>query len=117
MKYLITESQYNKAFDKVISYVFENHREERFNELPESIFWVRDEKIIAEIRNLEIFIISEDKWNFIKNFTSSNGRKVESILKKWLNIHYGLKNTIPVIIPDWHLETWSSIETKYLKKL
>jgi hypothetical protein len=55
MKYIIKESQYNNAIDKFISYQFEPHEEKRTREYPESIFWVKDGKVIAEIKESNFF--------------------------------------------------------------
>ena len=115
MKYIITESKYQKTFNKFISYVFENHEEIKIrDEHPISTFWVKNKKIIAEIHNLTYFVVAEDKWDSIEKFTSSSGKGVQSLIENWLETEYGLTYLEPVIVPYFRKIQWSSIEKKYL---
>jgi hypothetical protein len=62
MKYIIKESQYNNAIDKFISYQFEPHEEKRTKKYPESIFWVKEGEIIAEIEKSKYFWVNRQIW-------------------------------------------------------
>ena len=115
MKYIITESQYQKTFNKFISYVFENHEEIKIrDEHPVSTFWVKNKKIIAEIHNLNYFVVAEDKWDSIEKFTSSSGKGVQSLIENWLETEYGLNSLEAIVVPNFRKIQWSSIEEKYL---
>jgi hypothetical protein len=70
MKYIITESQYGNTIDKFISHQFEPHKEKRTKKHPESIFWVKDGEVIAEIEKSDYFWVSPQIWTNIMSMFS-----------------------------------------------
>lgn len=90
MKYLITESQYNKAIDRFITYQFEPHKEFTMKNDVGSIFWIKDGEAVAEITSSGRFWVRFDIWNFISNMFSLENSEVESVIRKWLEEHYKL---------------------------
>ena len=95
MKYLIKESQYNNAIDKFISYQFEPHEEKRTREYPESIFWVKEGEIIAEIEKSKYFWVSPQIWRTIMSMFSLEDTETQQVIKDWLEEHYGLRGLTP----------------------
>jgi hypothetical protein len=95
MKIIITEQQYNKAIDKYLTYVFEPHEEITYDDEPDSIFWVKDGDIIAEIENLEYFWIRENIWEKIYFLFSLKGEDIQQVIKQWLEKYYGLGGLTP----------------------
>ena len=95
MKYIITESQYNKAIDKFITYQFEPHEEKTSNKFPNSIFWVKDGKVIAEIENSKRIWVLDSVWSSISDMFSFEYDDTRSVIKSWLEKHYKLGGLTP----------------------
>ena len=98
MKYLIKESQYNNAIDKFISHQFEPHKEIRTKKYPESIFWIKDGEVIAEIKELAFFWVSHQIWKNINVMFSLEYDETQQVIKEWLEEHYGLGGLTPAWI-------------------
>ena len=96
MKYIITESQYNKAIDKFITYQFEPHEEKTSKKYPDSIFWVKDGKVIVEIEKSEIFWIDYRIWDTISRMFSLDYDETQEVIKEWLEEHYKLGSLTPL---------------------
>ena len=91
MKYIITESQHNKIIDKFITYQFEPHEVKKSSEYPDSIFWVKDGEVIAEIiEKLEYFLADYQIWDTISSMFSLGDIEVQQVIKDWLEGHYKL---------------------------
>ena len=95
MKYLIKESQYNNAIDKFISHQFEPHKEKRTREYPNSIFWLKDGEIIAQIENPDYFWINPQIWTNIMSMFSLKHTETRQVIKDWLEEHYKLGELKP----------------------
>jgi hypothetical protein len=96
MKYIITESQYNKAIDKFITYHLEPHEEKTSKEYPESIFWVKDGLAIVRIKKKsEFFWVNSNIWNTISLMFSLDENETQEVIKEWLENHYKLGSLIP----------------------
>ena len=106
MKYLIKESQYNNAIDKFISYQFEPHEEKRTREYPESVFWVKDGKVIAEIRESAFFWVNHQIWRSISFMFSLRHSETRLVIKDWLEEHYKLGSLSPLTLTDDNPVIW-----------
>ena len=94
MKYLITESQYNKAIDMFITYQMEPHEEKKY---PDFIYWIKDGKFIAKLeieKPVEFFLLT-DIWNSISNMFSFDYYETQSVIKIWLEEHHNLGRLTP----------------------
>ena len=99
MKYIITESQYNKTIDKFITYQFEPHEVKKSSKLPKSIFWVKDGEVIAEINKIAgYFWVVPQIWNIISSMLSLGYSETQQVIKDWLEEHYKLGGLTPDII-------------------
>jgi hypothetical protein len=94
MKYIITESQYNNTIDKFITYIFEPHEE--IKKFPDSIFWVKDGEVIAEIIKSKYFYVSHQIWRSISVMFSLNSTETPQVIKDWLEEHYKLGGLTPL---------------------
>jgi hypothetical protein len=95
MKYLITENQYNNSIDKFITYQFEPHEEIRTKKFPDSIFWVKDGKVIVEIEKTNFFWVSNQIWRSISLMFSLKNDETQQVVKDWLEEHYKLGSLKP----------------------
>jgi hypothetical protein len=95
MKYTITESQYGNIIDKFITHQFEPHKEKRTREYPNSIFWLKDGEIIAQIENPDYFWINPQIWTNIMSMFSLKHTETRQVIKDWLEEHYKLGELKP----------------------
>ena len=95
MKYIITESQYNNTIDKFITYIFEPHEEIRIKKYPDSIFWVKEGEVIAEILQSKYFYVSYQIWRSISVMFSLENDETQQVIKEWLEEHYKLGELTP----------------------
>ena len=95
MKYVIKESQYGNIINKFISHQFEPHKEKRTREYPESIFWIKDGEIIAEIEKSKDFFVSPQIWKNIMSMFSLEYVETQQVIKEWLEEHYKLGGLKP----------------------
>ncbi len=95
MKYIITESQYDNTIDKFITYQFEPHEEIRTKKFPDSIFWVKDGKVIVEIEKTNFFWVSNQIWRSISLMFSLKNDETQQVVKDWLEEHYKLGSLKP----------------------
>jgi hypothetical protein len=96
MKYIITESQYNKAIDKFITKQFEGFEEVRIPRYG-LLLWVKDGKIIAEILNVgdrgAYFFVDRDIWESITDmFGIDDYKEIRLNVENWLENHHNLPN-------------------------
>jgi len=96
MKYIITESQYNKAIDKFITKQFEGSEEVRIPRYG-LVLWVKDGKIVAEILNVgdrgDYFFVDRDIWDSIDNmFDIDNYKEIRLGVENWLERNHNLSN-------------------------
>jgi hypothetical protein len=108
MKYIITESQYNKTIDKFISFQFEPHEEKRTKNKPNSIFWVKDGEGIVEINEINenegYFWVEPQIWNTISSMFSLKYSETQQVIKDRLEEHYKLGGLTPIKqLVSWYL--------------
>ena len=114
MKYIITESQYNKLIDKFITKQFEGFEEVRIPRYG-LVLWVKDGKIIGEILNVgdrgDYFFVDKDIFNSIEDmFGLDNYKEVRLTIEQWLEKNHNLPN-----LTAWrhsqHHSDWEFIKT------
>ena len=107
MKYLIKESQYGNIIDKFITHQFEPHKEKR---TAESIFWLKDGEIIAQIEKSEYFWVLPQIWMNIMNMFSLEYFETQQVIKEWLEEHYKLGGLTPILIYKQKAVSWKNIK-------
>jgi hypothetical protein len=106
MKYIITESQYNNTIDKFITFSFEPHEEKRIEEYPDSIFWVKDGEVVAEVKESVFFWVSHQIWRNISLMFSLKHTETRQVIKEWLGEHYKLGSLSPLTLTDDNPVSW-----------
>lgn len=96
MKYIITESQYNKAIDEFITFQLEPHEEKTSKEHPNSIFWVKDGEIIVKIDKYKIFWVDYKIWTTFSMMFSLKYEETQEVISEWLEEHYKLGSLTPI---------------------
>ena len=102
MKVIITESQYNRAIDRFITYLLEPHEERTSEKYPESLFWVKGGEVIVEIENSAYFWLRRMIWDRISEMFGLDYAGTQSVIKVWLEQHYNLGELTPQPISAWH---------------
>lgn len=102
MKYIILKSKYNKSMGSFLTYQFESHEEKTSKKFPDSIFWVKDGKVIAEIENSKRFWVLPSVWSSISVMLSMDYDKTQQIIDEWLEEHYKLGGLIPSVFEVYH---------------
>ena len=105
MKYIITESQYNKVIDKFITYQLEPHKEIT---AVDNSYWVKEDgEVVANLYPHTVYI-STMVWNTLSNIADLDDNGVVEVIREWLKIHYNLSNvdivnmgTSPYISPQY----------------
>ena len=104
MKYIITESQMEKATLKWMNNKFSPDQLEVYNskEFPYIFFYKKDGKLVmARSDKHKGFYFDDDTiWNILYEFFGFDDREIESLLKKWIEQTFGLKGYEPEIAQD-----------------
>ena len=86
---------YNRAIDQFISYCFEPHEVKTNKDYPNSIFWVKDGKIIVEIEKQQYFWLHYQIWADISKMFELDYDETQSVIKLWLEQHHNLGELTP----------------------
>jgi len=86
---------YNKAIDQFISYCLEPHEVRTSEKYPDSIFWVKDGKIIVDIEESKDFWLRNDIWEDISRMFNFNYDETQSTINIWLEQHHNLEGVTP----------------------
>ena len=95
MKVIITESQYNRAVDFYISFLFDPHEVKIGIKRPKSIVWTKDGKTIVEIVDSEEFWVDPDIWEDISRMFNLDYFETQSVIKDWLEQHHNFGELTP----------------------
>jgi hypothetical protein len=109
MKVIITESQYNRVIDQFITYLLEPHEVRTSKKSPNSIFWVKGDRVIAEIQDSADFWITKDIWYNISKMFSLDREDTRLVVRTWLEQHYDLGNLAPKSISPQLKSIWVNI--------
>ena len=110
MKYLITESQYDKIIDKFITIKLGPLEEKISEEYPHSVFWIKNGKVVAEIEKSKYFWVDKSIWEYISDmFSLEYYDETKSIIKHWLENHYNLGGLIPKPFSGQSSPRWMDI--------
>ena len=109
MKVIITESQYNRVIDQFITYLLEPHEVRTSKKSPNSIFWVKGDRVIVEIQDSIDFWITKDIWYNISKMFSLDREDTQLVVRTWLEQHYDLGNLTPKSISPQLKSIWLHI--------
>ena len=96
MKVIISESQYNRLIDNFITFLIEPHEVKTTKKYPNSIFWVKDGEVIAQIISSEDFWLHYKIWDDISDQFGLEYDETQSVIKTWLEQHYNLGGLTPM---------------------
>jgi hypothetical protein len=102
MKYIITESQMDRAVLKYLNTEFGDLEPYKNKKHPNRILFVKDGEVIFEyfIEVGSVFISYRKVWAFLQRFFLLDDMEVGNTLRQWMSEYYNLdvrSNPIPVI--------------------
>ena len=109
MKVIITESQYNRAIDRFITYLLEPHEERTSEKYPGSIFWIKGGEVIVEIEKSKYFWLDYYIWIRISEMFGLDYDETQSVVRVWLEQHYNLGGVTPQQGFYWRKRSWNNI--------
>lgn len=89
--------RYARAIDSYISYCFDSYEVKTIDERPNSIYWVKGQETIVEIKNSKYFWLRRDIWDSISKLFDLEYSETQSVIKEWLQLHYNFGG----LTPDW----------------
>ena len=99
-----------KIIDKFITYQFEPQEVKKSSEYPDSIFWIKNGEVIAEINNTKYFWVESQIWNTISSMFSLKHSETQQVIKDWLEENYKLGGLTPWKISNTKLQSWKHIK-------
>ena len=114
MKYIITESQKNRAIIKWLNLEYGDLTPYETEEYPDYIFFMKDRKVVFNYNKKNGYVyISYDKiWSFLKNFFGLEYEEIQGLTKKWVEEHYKLR-----VITTFGFSTTRSLKVEEHYKL
>jgi hypothetical protein len=95
MKYIITESQMDRAVFKWLNSEFGDLTPYETEERTNYIFFMKDGEVVFDYdKKYGNVYISDDKiWSFLGNFFGLEYEEIQDITKEWVEEHYKLRVT------------------------
>jgi hypothetical protein len=98
MKYIITENKLENVVIKYLNKMYGDLEEYRTDERPNSIFFVRGEKVYMEqdLKNDYLYVDYETIWSDLKNTFLLEYNDIKSVISKWVEETYNLRGVTPL---------------------
>jgi hypothetical protein len=91
MKYIITESQLDRAALKYLNIKY-GDLEPYETDNPNHIYFIKDDEFIFEYnkKNRVVFISYNKIWSFLESFFGLEYEEIQDLTKEWVEEHYKL---------------------------
>ena len=108
MKYIITESQLDRAALKYLNSEYGDLEPYETDEYPNHIFFMKDGEVIFDYnkKNGWVYISNEKIWSLLESFFGLEYEEIQDLLKQWVEEHYKLRVTTTN-------EIWSDMESRW----
>ena len=95
MKYIITESQINRAVIRWLNSEYGDLTPFETEKYPDYIFFMKDDKFFFDYNKKDGYVsISYDNiWSCLENFFGLEYEEIQDLTKEWVEEHYKLKVT------------------------
>ena len=93
MKYIITESQLDRAALKYLNIEYGDLTPYETDEYPNHIFFMKDDEVIFDYnkKNGWVYISNEKIWSLLESFFGLEYEEIQDLLKQWAEEHYKLR--------------------------
>ena len=108
MKYIITESQKDRAVIKWLNLEFGDLTPYETKKHPDYIFFMKDGEVVFDYnkKNRVVYISYDKIWSFLEDFFGLEYVEIQDLTKEWVEEHYKLGVTIT-------LKTWSTTALRW----
>ncbi len=98
MKYIITESQKDRAIIKWLNLEYGDLTPFETEKHPDYIFFMKDGEVVFDYNKKEgVVYFSYDKiWSFLDSFFGLEYEEIQGLTNKWVEEHYKLRVTTTV---------------------
>jgi hypothetical protein len=112
MKYIITESKIEQVVIKYLNKMYGDLEEYRTDDYPDSLFFVKDKKpyMVQDLYNGYLWIDYFKIWKDLENTFSLEHNDIQSIIKKWVEETYKLRDVTSFELEPY-LDTWWKLLT------
>jgi hypothetical protein len=111
MKYIITESQMDRAVLKYLNSEYGDLEPYETDKHPNHIFFMKDGEVIFNYNKKNgVVIFSYDKiWSFLKSFFGLEYEEIQDLTKEWVEEHYKLGVSTTNGYKQFILTRWRNI--------
>ena len=111
MKYIITENKMKNVILHFLNKMYGDLAEYRTDEYPDSIFYIKGEKIYMEreIETGRLWVDYNTIWQDLKMWFSLNYQDIQSVIDKWVEEDYNMRGVIPLQTMHGRLTRWRRI--------
>jgi len=86
---------YNHLIDSFISFLIDPHEIKTHPEFSNSIYWVKNKEVIAEIKISKNFWLYYKIWSEISDQFGLDYNETQLVIKNWLEKNHGLEELTP----------------------
>ena len=95
MKYIITESQMDRAVLKYLNTIYGDLVPFETDKDPNFIFFMKDGEVIFDYnkKSGKVYISYDHIWSFLESFFGLKYTEIQDLTKEWVEEHYKLRVT------------------------
>ena len=101
--------EYNRSIDSFITFLIDPHVNKATPQIPNSIFWIKDDRFIAEMKDSKSFWIDYKIWDEISKQFDLDYDETQFVIKTWLEKNYELGGLTPGRVWVSNLWGWKNI--------
>jgi hypothetical protein len=111
MKYIITESQMDRAVLKYLNSEYGDLEPYETDKHPNHIFFMKDGEVIFDYNKKNgVVIFSYDKiWSFLQSFFGLEYEEIQDLTKEWVEEHYKLGVSTTIYRQINEISRWRNI--------
>ena len=111
MKYIITESQKDRAVIKWLNLEFGDLTPYETKKHPDYIFFMKDGEVVFDYnkKNRVVYISYDKIWSFLEDFFGLEYVEIQDLTKEWVEEHYKLGVTITFGMKWEDIDGWKNI--------
>ena len=111
MKYIITESQLDRAALKYLNIEYGDLTPYETDEYPNHIFFMKDGEVIFDYnkKNGWVYISNEKIWSLLESFFGLEYEEIQDLLKQWVEEHYKLRVRTTKVSRKQYFFRWRNI--------
>ena len=111
MKYIITESQMDRAVLKYLNTIYGDLVPFETDKDPNFIFFMKNDEVIFDYnkKNGNVYISYDHIWSFLESFFGLKYTEIQDLTKEWVEEHYKLSVRTTNIRRKINIRRWRNI--------